>query len=232
MQSLLKLSVVILTLLFCLTQSEDAAAEWFADAYLGGSHTSASNNRFQIAGTTVRDLEDSDVSTPGGVRLGYWFERYSWVGLALDFSVFDPNFDDTATSPGPTFEDVTLGVRPLSALIMVRLPLRKSPEFPMGRLQPYIGVGPGLFWTTLSEPAGSTVLPPAVLEDMSLDLGIDLRAGVTALIRSWVGIFLEYRYTQFKSTLDSETGSGLVKYEPTLRTNYALFGVTFRFGYP
>lgn len=222
-------TVCILIFAVTLLTPRVGIAEWFGDIYLGASHTKASNNRFQVNGAPVRDLEDADISTPFGGRLGYWFQSHPWLGVAVDVSVFTPDFDD-ATSPALPGSPVTITVAPISGLLMLRLPLQKSEEFPKGRFQPYLGGGPGLFFTSMSEFAGDAVPPPAVLEDSSLGLGFDARAGLTGLISKQFGLFVEYRYTQIHPELESSTGGGTVKYEPTFRTHHVVLGVTFRFG--
>lgn len=194
------------------------SAEWYGSVYLGASHTEASANRFELGGATVRSLETSDDSSLFGGRLGYWLESRPWLGVAADASVFTPDF-----------EDVTMTVAPVSALLMARLPLLEANEYPRGRLQAYLGAGPGLFFTSVSEFVGPAVAPPAVLEDSSLDLGLDLRVGVAGAIGKRIQAFIEYRYTDVDTDLESMTGSGAVRYAPSLETHHVLVGVSVRF---
>lgn len=202
-------------------------AQWFGDFYLGFTRTHAGDNRFTLNGVTVRELRDTDQSSPFGGRLGYWFRSPAWLGVALDMSVLTPDFNDASGPPLPG-SPVTVTVVPISGLLLIRLPLEKSEDFPNGRLQPYLGGGPGIFYTSLSEFAGNTVAPPAVLEDSSWTLGYDARAGITGLIRERLGLFLESRYTRVRPRLESRTGGGQVQYVPTFRTYYVVLGVTFR----
>jgi hypothetical protein len=58
------------------------------------------------------------------------------AGLAADVSYFAPD-DDTG---GPEYD-----VIPVSPLLMLRAPISTSEEFPNGRVQPFLGVGPGIF---------------------------------------------------------------------------------------
>ncbi|MGQ0694821.1 MAG: outer membrane protein [Nitrospiraceae bacterium] len=217
--------IVLLTLLI----PSWGTAEWFADAYLGGSSTVASNNTFHVNGNLVRQLERSDISTPGGGRLGYWLATYPWLGLALDVSAWNPEFGDTG--PPQLAAPVTLTLLPISPLVMVRLPLGQSEQFPKGRVQPYVAGGPTFVFTALSEFAGQTVQSPAVLEDTSMTLGFDLRGGIAAFVTKNVGLFVEYRYLQVRPTLESTTGSGVVRYQPTFQTNAGVVGITYRFGW-
>ena len=219
---------VLITVLTLLTPSV-GIAEGFADVYLGGGSTVATHNTFQVNGNIVRHLERSGTSQLFGGRLGYWFENYPYLGLALDTAVSTPKFSDIG--PPQSMSPVTLSVAPISPLAMVRLPLGQSEEFPKGRFQPYVAAGPALVFTALSVFAGKTVGSPAVLEDSSMSLGFDLRGGIVTFLTKNFGIFVEYRYLQVHPTLESNTGSGVVQYRPTFQTNAGVVGITYRFGW-
>ena len=219
---------VLITVLTLFTPSV-GTAEGFADIYLGGGSTVATNNTFQVTGNVVRDLERSGTSQFFGGRLGYWFENYPYLGLALDMAVSTPKFSDMG--PPQSSSPVILTVAPISPLAMFRLPLGQSEEFPKGRFQPYIATGPTLVFTALSEFAGETVESPAVLEDSSMTLGFDLRGGIVTFLTKNFGIFAEYRYLQVHPTFESNTGSGIMQYRPTFQTNAGVVGITYRFGW-
>ena len=182
-----------------------AGAEWFADLYFGASFT---------------QKEDIELSTPGfsasapsnphgaafliGARIGHWFDGLKWLGVALDISHFEA---------GGGYDIV-----PLSALLMARLPLLVGTDFPNGRLQPYVGVGPGVFIGSLEAGGG-------LGEETSSDLGIDARAGATWLFTKTIGIFGEYRFTHFKGDYDF----GAFRLETTVPTHHVGIGVRFQF---
>ena len=215
MMKRLTFSVVMCALL---AFGQPASAEWFADVYLGMSLTTSRDAEIRLNGQTVVDANDRDSSSSGGARIGYWFERVPWLGLALDVSVFTPNL-----------RDVDITVLPVSMLLMARAPLLTSPDYPHGRLQPYVAAGPSLVFTSLSEFLGAQVPPPAVLEDSSVDLGLDARAGAGwHLTKSFV-LFAEYRFTQVSPTFEDRIPAGRARFEPTLRTHHMSVGVSYRF---
>jgi hypothetical protein len=141
------------------------------------------------SGTTFDDTVSFDTEGMGGGRLGYWLEGLSWLGVAADVSYFAP------AGQGSSIE-TRLEVIPISPLVMFRLPLLGSTEFPKGRLQPYVGIGPGFFMTSVK------VDVPGLGEESSdwqFEVGVDTRAGITFMITPGFGTFVEGRYTVFSA---------------------------------
>src|SRR5262245_32480014 len=170
------------------TAVRPAAAEWFLDAYGGVSFTADADVTIRN-GQTVDDRIKFDTEAMGGGRLGYWLESLRWLGVAADVSYFAPAGDGTTA-------ETRLEVVPLSALVMFRLPLLESTEFPKGRLQPYLGVGPSFFVTSVKV---ETPLLGEQSSDWQFEVGVDTRAGITFMITPGFGTFIEGRYTVFST---------------------------------
>jgi Outer membrane protein beta-barrel domain len=188
-----------------------AAAEWFLDAYGGASITADADVTIRNGGT-VDDKVEFDTEGMGGARLGYWLEGLRWLGVAADVSYFAP------AGQGTTVE-TRLEVVPISPLVMFRLPLLESPDFPKGRLQPYLGAGPGFFLTRVK------VDVPGLGEqrsDWQFEVGADARAGVAFMITPVVGTFVEGRYTVFS------TNPGGRSTEFDIETVHVMGGITIR----
>ena len=156
------------------------------------------------------DFEDS---VTGGVRGGYWFDPLPWLGLAGDVTYFGPD-DDIPGGP-------EIDVIPISPLLMLRAPLVTDEEFPNGRLQPFAGVGPGIFVSLVDFGGGD--------DDESVDVGLDVHAGLKFLVTPNVGIFVQYRYTWFEPELELDVGPFDVDVEPELSTHHAAAGIGFHF---
>jgi hypothetical protein len=132
--------------------------------------------------------------------------------VAGDVSYFAP------AGQGTTVE-TRLEVVPLSPLVLFRLPLLESAEFPKGRLQPYVGAGPGFFLTSVK------VDVPGLGEqssDWQFEVGADVRAGITFMITPVVGTFVEGRYTVFS------TNPGGRSTEFDIETVHVAGGITIR----
>lgn len=205
------------------TAVPQASAEWFADLYFGGGRTNSEDKgtlTLSGLGISVSATETIDVrnsSYTAGGRFGYWFEGLPWLGAAFDASWFKPS--ETAYTV------------PLSLLLMLRYGLLTSPQFPSGQLQPYFGIGPGIFITRLKNvPAGVDV-------EGSTDLGLDLRTGLAWLFaRNWA-IFAEYRFAHFRPEFTSTQTVNILgipftetlKEEVTANSHFGILGISFRF---
>jgi hypothetical protein len=203
------------TLIFCLgliaVGPRPASAEWFLDVYGGVSMTGDADVEIRDA-ITLDDKVEFDTEAMGGGRLGYWLAGLPWLGVAADVSYFAP------AGQGTTVE-TRLEVIPISPLVMFRLPLLDSPEFPNGRLQPYLGIGPGFFMTSVKVDA------PGLGEqstDWQFEVGVDARAGVAFMFTPTVGTFLEGRYTAFS------TDPGGRSTEFDVETLHVMGGITIR----
>src|SRR5262245_22377778 len=225
-----------------------ASAEWFADLYVGGAFTQ--NNDLKAKGSfngtpfelTANDLR-FDSSVTGGGRLGYWFEALPWLGLGLDVAYFAPNVAsqnvDTTVKVGGisanvgqlSFDKVKLDVTDVSFDLMLRWPgLVASAQFPKGRLQPYLTVGPTIFLATAKD--STNFGSPNNQSSHDTSVGVKAGVGTTWMLTPHIGIFGEYRFTHFspKFEFDNDVaGFSKTKVETDVNTHHVLVGVPFRF---
>jgi Outer membrane protein beta-barrel domain len=193
-----------------------ASAEWFLDLYGGAAFTQDADIKINN-NTTLNAKLKFDTEATGGGRLGYWLTGVGvpWLGFALDASYYAP-----ATSAADV--EARLEVVPISALVLLRLPLLADPEVPTGRLQLYVGGGPSLVATRVKVDA------PGLGERFSetvAELGADIRAGITFMLTRTFGVFAEGRYLFFSTSPGAESfGVDL-----DIETFQALGGVTIRF---
>ncbi|MGH2357223.1 MAG: outer membrane protein [Candidatus Limnocylindria bacterium] len=200
------LSIAVAVLAF----APAASAEWFLDGYIGAAVTQNDKITFTTFGTEETQDVTYSASPVFGVRAGHWFDAIPWLGLAVDASYFRVSRDSH--------------IFPLSGLVMARYGFLRDDEFREGRLQPYAGIGPGLF---ISKIDGSLGFNDA--SDTSTDLGLDLRLGVAyAFERNWFG-FLEYRYTHVSPSFRIETFEGKTPADTKFDTHHISVGVSYRF---
>jgi len=222
----------ILSCALVLASSSDARAEIFGDVYLGAAFTSDPGytlNGLPLPPALTCLQECSSAKSPGGgLRVGYWFDRLSWLGVAGDVSSFVGAWG--IESP------ISVTAVPVSALVLVRLQLAKTEALPDGRFQPYIAVGPALMTTlaTLTTGSNNPAFSPTVgalrsVSDTSFDVGVDGRFGARILASDFVSFFLEYRYTRATPSWALGTPAAPAQFATTLSTSHFSLGLGLHF---
>ena len=176
---------------------------WYVGLYSGVSfvptsdwHFFAPDHTYNIPTpypTTALNVGSSNPSPAFGVKAGYYFHSFPWFGLEGDFfwsrpsvysqtvklsTPFPPNNvipGNRARFPGQEINQTTVALH-----LMGRLGFIKDDEVPFGRLQPYIGIGPGI-----TDLAGNA--------DAAKNFGIDALAGVRYMIRKNLSVFAEFK---------------------------------------
>ncbi len=220
-----------------------AVAEGFFDLYLGAGFpqdndvdvqaddpTITNDSAFRAAYPQDRDFEWE--TTPSiGLRGGYWIDTYpSFIGVGLDLSYYRA-FDEDE------FGELDVWATPMTPLLMLRVPLLYSEDFPGGRFQPYAAVGPGFTITAARADLSNLGIGLDDFEDTTFDLGFDGRAGLAVALGQRFAVFGEYRYTyiepDFEDTVDDAFGppdfEAEIDIEPELQTHHVVFGISFRF---
>jgi opacity protein-like surface antigen len=197
---LLSAALLVLTLSIPAT----GMAESFADLYLGAAISQNVTVDYRDEnGPASGELDFDNVFTIG-YRMGYWFERARWIGIGLDLSYFKHELNGA-----------DLSVFPLSPLLMFRLPLLRSDRYPTGEWQPYVAVGPGLFYSKFNRGRN---------DQEEFNVGLDARGGIKKMFLNNFGVFLEYRYTQFRPDY-----SPLILDKVDIKTHHALAGISVNF---
>jgi len=189
-----------------------ASAEWFVDAYLGPAVTTGSKLEFTLFNQEQKENLSGRSSPEFGLRFGRWLDDFSlpWLGVAFDVSYFRPATDVQTV--------------PLSLLLMARYGFLKDDEVPAGRLQPYVGVGPGLFLSNANGTIGFHDV-----DETSKDVGFDFRAGLAFRFdRNW-GAFTEYRFTHVSPSWTIDVFGGKADASTTFNTHHVVLGVSYRF---
>lgn len=217
-----------------------ASAEWYADLYGGGSFTQKSTvEQVSSLGVTVKygDTEFNPSGTVGG-RAGYWFDQLPYFGMGLDVFWFQPSIDRqnvrftssvgvSGTANLQEFSVRTVGVG--FDILRLRMPLMTSEQFPHGQLQPYVSVGPAVFFTRLKD---TNNFAPNNQSVSDTSLGVKVGTGVNFQVTKLIGLFGEYRFTHFKAdgTLaDTTPPASQETVRSTFNTHHFIVGISFRF---
>ncbi|MCG6917135.1 MAG: porin family protein [Deltaproteobacteria bacterium] len=190
---------------------------WFADLYAGGVVPEDGNVNGEASpfGVSISDSAKADYDNTYvvGGRVGFWSPGNNWIGLALDVSYFELEAEGTETK-----------VLPVSALVILR--------YPGDRLQPYMGIGGGVFFTDTKvdiQLSGQN----KNFSDTAADFGLDTRAGLAWRLSKGLAIFGEYRFTYFEADYSDKINSGGtesdVNIEIDSKVHYFLIGFSYRF---
>ena len=172
---------------------------FYVGGYIGGSMVHSQDWKF--GNITFPGIETPlNVSTikfapsvVGGLKLGYFFQSFPWFGVELESSFNRQDVRKAAVTLSPA-----LGVPPndqgsvaaarlyvwTNAMhFMGRYGFFRDKEVPFGRLQPYVGIGPGFViiysW-----------------RDAAKNFSLDAEAGVRYMIRPQLSAFVEYKFSQ------------------------------------
>jgi hypothetical protein len=147
---------VITSLLALLVPIVLLAPQAYAESYVAGQFgvtfpQSLSNVNLTQDG--LGGLSSSDLSLKsslmGGIKLGHYFSRARWLGIETELFYTTPHIKDqpvTISGPG--------GSQPLGEIsgehnkILTWAPMNLVLRYHKTRLQPYIAVGPGIFFAT------------------------------------------------------------------------------------
>jgi opacity protein-like surface antigen len=221
-------SVRLVGLAAMLMIAAPASAEMFLDLYGGASFPGKPDFTIQTNNGASRETErgESDTVATGGARFGYWFGDLGlpWLGVAGDVSYFEPEF----TGPGGgNLAKVKVRTVPMTPLVMLRLPLLQTPEYPTGKLQLYAGAGPGFFWTEQTARFLNGVTERVSAD--TIEVGVDARAGIAwRFLPNW-RVFTEYRFTYYSISPEETINGQRTKVEADLDTHHFLVGIGFDF---
>jgi len=176
-----------------------------------------------IAGLDISDQPLKD-SFNAGAKLGHYFSRAKWLGIETGVSYTTPHIKEgsiTFSGPGGSLTSPPLSGVHQQLIIwdVVSVVFR----YPGNRLQPYIGVGPALFFGTLKGPTA----PPG---QSATNIGVEAQAGVRYfLTRRWA-LFGEGTYDRARLSYSSNDSNPNA--DPfALRATYSAFTVNLGLSY-
>lgn len=170
--------------------------EWYLAGYFGGSLLPDTDWKF-----TANDT--SDLTGPiakgityrpgvlGGLKFGRYFDRAPWFGIELEtrFSRnIIPGNQGTISPPQPFQPSPPLKgsdwcmIWAIQVNLLARHGFLKDKEVTFGRLQPYVGIGPGFNIDYFRR-------------DSTKNFAIEALAGIKYMFNQHLGVFFEYKFT-------------------------------------
>jgi opacity protein-like surface antigen len=234
------LRVVITLMLSLLCWEPGVWAEPYIAAYAGFSLLSDTDLKADsvsilrptsFQGRGIRFSTDVDNSTIFGGKIGYWFDFFPLVGAELDIYAFSPDISSPPQTSGTiqftTSNNFDLSVTAVSFDLMGRYPLLKSPDFPRGRIQPYIGIGPGLFITSIEdlEPDSNNNIGSKTLTFG----GLQVIGGLKFFLLKNLSLFAEYKFSHFTADLSGASANFSLGATQNIDASHFYGGVAYHF---
>ncbi len=204
-----------------------------AESYVGGKFGVTFPQSLSGGVTTQNGIGGLDISDQAlkssinvGAKLGHYFSRAKWLGIETGVSYTTPHIKEgtvTFSGPGGSLTSPTLSGVHQRLIIwnVASLMLR----YPGNRLQPYIGVGPALFFGSLKGPTA----PPG---QSATSVGFEAQAGVRYfLTRRWA-LFGEGTYDRAKlsySSNDNDPNADPFGFRATYSAFTLNLGVSYHF---
>ena len=207
------------------------APQAYAETYVGGQFgvtfpQSLSNGTVTQDGFGGLDISDEPLKSSAmvGAKLGHYFTKARWVGIETGLSYTTPHVKEgsiTFSGPGGSLPSPILSG--LSQRVIIWDIATIMFRYPGYRLQPYIGIGPSLFFATLKGPDA----PPG---QSAMDIGLNAEAGLRYYItRNWA-LFGEGKYNRARlgyTSNDSDPAADPFGF----RANYSALTVSLGISY-
>jgi opacity protein-like surface antigen len=172
------------------------------------------------SGVTFSDL-DLQNSFLFGAKAGYFSRSVRWFGVEAEIFHTTPHVkqqDVTITGPGGS---VTVpGVPGQYFSILTLAPVNLVFRYPGKRFQPYVGVGPGIFFARLKDAQTGD-------SQSSTSLGLNVQVGLRYFLARHVALFGEYKFNYAR--LSFEEKPNLDGFDATYSANNFVFGIGYHF---
>jgi len=180
-----------------------------------------------IPGATI---SDQSLKTSGlyGVKLGHYFQSVPWLGLEAEAYNTTPHIkEQTVTFSGPSGPIDSLNFPGVNLRVFTIAPLNLTLRYHKTRLQPYIAVGPGIFFARIQDPSLTSDNTQS-----TTDFGLNAQAGLRYYITRHFTVFAEGKYNHVRFHFP-ETPPGinfnLFGFNSTYNMFHVAFGLSYNF---
>lgn len=233
------ISVLVVT---CVATSN--VSHSYAETYIGGQFgvtlPSVLPSSFDNG---LTDSELTGIFTPGstisdqslqksilyGAKVGHYFRAVPWLGLEAEVYNTTPHIKQQVTTfSGPSGPVGSVELPGLHFRVLTVAPFNVMFRLPKTRLQPYVGVGPGVFFARIEDPALTSNNTQS-----SIGFGLNAQAGVRYYITRQIALFGEgkfnYSFTKFSFDETPAGNFNLFGFDANYRIFHAAFGLSFHF---
>jgi hypothetical protein len=179
-----------------------------------------------IPGSTVsaQSLEESILY---GGKVGHYFRAIPWLGIEFEVYNSTPHIkQQSLTFSGPSGPVGTAEFPGLNFRVLTVAPANLTLRYHKWRLQPYVAVGPGIFFARIKDPSLA-----ADNTQSSTTVGLNAQGGVRYYITRRLAVFGEAKFNYARFSFD-ETPPGafnLFGFDATYKMFHASFGLSLHF---
>ncbi|MDZ4857111.1 MAG: outer membrane beta-barrel protein [Nitrospirota bacterium] len=179
-----------------------------------------------IPGSTI---SDQSLKTSGlyGAKLGHYFQSVPWLGLEAEAYNTTPHIKQQAIIfSGPSGPVDSLNFPGVNLRVLTLAPFNLTLRYHKTRLQPYIAVGPGIFFARIKDPS---LTSDNTQSDTAF--GLNAQAGLRYYITRHFTVFAEGKYNHVRFHFQ-ETPSGnfnLFGFNSTYNMFHVAFGLSYNF---
>lgn len=186
---------VITTLLTLLAPIVLSAPQAYAESYVAGqlgmtfpqALSSGDVTQHGVGGLTISSDQALKNSIMLGAKFGHYFTKARWVGIETGLSFANPHVKEGSlelSGPGGSASGIFSGVHHRMVIWDVATLMFRYPGY---RLQPYVGIGPALYFASLKGPDA----PPG---QSATAIGLNAEIGARYYITRRWALFGEGQY--------------------------------------
>lgn len=180
-----------------------------------------------IPGSTISDQSLQKSILYGG-KVGHYFKTIPWLGIEAEVYNTTPHIKQQAltfNSPSGTFGPAVFPG--LNFRVLTVAPFNVMFRYHKTKLQPYIGVGPGIFFARLHDPSLTTDNSQS-----SVGFGINALVGLRYYFTRHVSLFGEGKFNYVRFSFDQTPpplNPSMIGFDADYRIFHASFGLSVHF---
>jgi len=198
----------------------------YPEAYIAGQFgftipNSLSNNNITSAGVTGASFSDLDLKNSFlfGAKLGYYSRSVRWFGVETEVFSTTPHIkQQNVTVTGPFGSAVT--DFPGEYFRVTTWAINLVARYPGKRLQPYAGIGPGVFFARIKDSQTGE-------SQSNTRVGLNTQLGLRYFLARHVALFGEWKYNYARFGFKEKTN--LDGFDSTYSANSFVFGISYHF---
>jgi Outer membrane protein beta-barrel domain len=197
-----------------------------------GDLTSTSlSNSFNIPGGTHSEL-DLSASLIFGGKVGHYFHSVPWLGLEAEVFHATPHIEQQVHTLELQSVPVITGSQTFQGAyfrVLTLAPFNLMFRYHKTRLQPYVGVGPGIFFARI-QGEGATPGSTETTSD-NARLGLNAKVGLEYYVSKNLTAFVEWKfnYAHFKFNENENLFPFPYGFDATYTMHLVSFGVGYHF---